>query len=257
MASKLMQTPELLKGNNTIPGVKVPPEILVEIPRILKACRDWGLDFYETVVEFLDYDGISEVPAYGGFPVRFPHWSWGEQYEELSRGYEFGMHRIYEMVINTRPCYIYCLDSNTWVDHVTVIAHATGHNDFFKNNIFFGKTSQNMMNELANHGTRIRRYRDEWGKEEVGRFIDKVMSVETLIDPAKAWVQRRAKDPIPEIRRTYHHPRRIKVDKGHEHMEDWINTPEYLEREHSRIHSDELMRSIGAFEKPDKDILGF
>jgi len=133
MPKSLMQSPELLKGNNTIPGVQIPVEILKEIPGILQSCRDWGLDFYPTVVEFLDYDGISEVAAYGGFPVRFPHWSWGEQYEELSRGYEYGMHRIYEMVINTNPCYIYCLDSNTWVDHVTVIAHATGHNDFFKN----------------------------------------------------------------------------------------------------------------------------
>ena len=75
--ANLMQTPELLKGNNTIPGVFVHDEILREIPGIFKACRDWGLDFYPTVVEFLDYDGISEVAAYGGFPVRFPHWSWG------------------------------------------------------------------------------------------------------------------------------------------------------------------------------------
>jgi len=257
MAQCLMRTPELLKGNNTIPGVKVPDEILKEIPGILKACRDWGLDFYPTVVEFLDYDGISEVAAYGGFPVRFPHWSWGEQYEELSRGYEWGMHRIYEMVINTNPCYIYCLDSNTWVDHVTVIAHATGHNDFFKNNIFFSQTNQNMMNELANHGTHIRKYMAEWGKEDVGRFIDKVMSIQTLLDPAKAWLRRKQKDPIPEIRRQYNHPRRLKVDKGHEHMEEWINTREYIDSEKERIREEELMKSIGLFQGADKDIFGF
>lgn len=257
MAQMLMQTPELLKGNNTIPGVRIPDEILKEIPGIFKACRDWGLDFYPTVVEFLDYDGISEVAAYGGFPVRFPHWSWGEQYEELSRGYEFGMHRIYEMVINTNPCYIYCLDSNTWVDHVTVIAHATGHNDFFKNNIFFSPTSQNMMNELANHGTRIRKYIAEWGKEDVGRFIDKVMSIETLLDPAKAWLKRRQREPIPEIRRQYNHPRRLKIEKGHEHMEDWINTKDYIDSEKKRIREEELKKNIGLFQGVDKDIFGY
>lgn len=256
MASKLMQTPELLKGNSTIPGVQIHPEILKEIPGILKACRDWGLDFYETVVEFLDYDEISEIAAYGGFPVRFPHWSWGEQYEDLSRGYEYGMHRIYEMVINTKPCYIYCLDSNTWVDHVTVIAHATGHNDFFKNNIFFSQTSQNMMNELANHGTRIRKYMQEWGKDEVGRFIDKIMSIETLLDPSKAWVQRRQRDPIPEVRRQYQHPRRLNV-KGAEHMEDWINPKEYIQGEYERIKLEEAQKSIGLFMKPERDIFGY
>jgi len=78
MAANLMQTPELLKGNNTIPGVKIPEEILKEIPGILKACRDWGLDFYPTVVEFLDYDGISEVAAYGGFRIQYVANQYGE-----------------------------------------------------------------------------------------------------------------------------------------------------------------------------------
>ena len=84
----------------------------------------------------MTYDEISELASYGGFPVRFPHWKWGMEYEELSRGYEYSRHRISEMVINTSPCYIYCLDSNTLVDNVDVIAHAIGHNDFFKNNVF-------------------------------------------------------------------------------------------------------------------------
>jgi stage V sporulation protein R len=257
MAANLMQSPELLKGDNTIPGVKIPPEILKEIPGILKSCRDWGLDFYDTVVEFLDYDGISEVAAYGGFPVRFPHWSFGEQYEDLSRGYEYGMHRIYEMVINTNPCYIYCLDSNTWVDHVTVIAHATGHNDFFKNNIFFSQTSQNMMNELANHGTRIRKLSAEWGKENVNRFINRIMSVETLIDSSKAWNRRISHDPIPSVRRHVEHPRRLKVQEGHEYMEEWINDQKYIDSEYGRIKDEEVRKSIGLFEKPDKDIFGY
>lgn len=158
---------------------------------------------------------------------------------------------------NTNPCYIYCLDSNTFVDNVTVIAHATGHNDFFKNNIFFAKTSQNMMNELANHGTRIRRYMSEWGKEEVGRYIDKIMSIDTLIDPANAWVKRRRREPIPEVRRKFNHPRRIKIDKDHEHMEDWINTKEYIDSEKERIKEEELQATIGLFQGADKDIFGY
>lgn len=253
--SQLMQSPTLLMGDNTIPGVKIPKEILVKIPGILQACRDFGLDFYDTIVEFLTYDEISEVAAYGGFPVRYPHWQFGEQYEDLSKGYQHGMHRIYEMVINTSPCYIYCLDSNTVVDHVTVIAHATGHNDFFKNNVFFGQTSQNMMNELANHGSRIRRYMSEWGKEPVGRFIDKILCVDTLIDPAAAWTKRSVSEPVYRTKREYHHPRRLRVD--HDYMEDWINTPEWLKTERERIQEEDVRRQIGIFENPTKDILGF
>jgi stage V sporulation protein R len=156
---------------------------------------------------------------------------------------------------NTNPCYLYCLDSNSFVDHVTVIAHATGHNDFFKNNVHFSQTSQNMMNELANHGSRIRRYMSEWGKDEVGRFMDKVLSIETLIDPAKAWVKRQIKEPMIRQKRKYYHPRRLKVDRNY--MEDWINTPEWLDSEKEKIHQKELSESINLFTDPDKDIFGF
>lgn len=253
--TQLMQSPTLLMGNNTIPGVKIPKEIMSQIPHILQACRDFGLDFYETIVEFLTYDEISEIAAYDGFPVRYPHWRFGEQYEDLSKGYQHGMHRIYEMVINTNPCYIYCLDSNTIVDHVTVIAHATGHNDFFKKNVFFGQTSQNMMNELANHGSRIRRYMSEWGKEPVGKFIDKILCIETLIDPAAAWNKRSMKEPVYRAKREYHHPRRLRVD--HDYMEDWINTPEWKKMEKDRIQEEDIRRQIGIFENPTKDIFGF
>lgn len=246
---------QMLQGNNTIPGVDVPLNIRRKIPEILKICRDFGLDFYPTVVEFLTYDQISEVAAYGGFPVRYPHWSFGEQYEELSRGYEHGYHRICEMVVNTNPCYLYCLDSNTIVDHITVIAHATGHNHFFKNNCFFSQTSQNMLNELANHGTRIRNYSSEFGKEVVGKFIDRCLMIDTLVDPAAAWKKREVRDIVFRPKREYQFPRRIKVDR--DYMEDWINTKEWKQQENERIEHEELMKQIGVFENPTKDIMGF
>ena len=66
-------TPILL-GDNTIPGCKLPKEIEEAIPNIFKACSNFGLDYYPTIVEFLTYDEISEVASYGGFPVRYPHW---------------------------------------------------------------------------------------------------------------------------------------------------------------------------------------
>lgn len=256
----LMQTPSMLVGNNTIPGVEVSPEIMKKIPGILQACRDYGLEFYDTVVEFLTYDEISEVASYGGFPVRYPHWQWGMEYEELSKGYEHGMHRIYEMVINTNPCYIYCLNSNSIVDHVTVIAHATAHNDFFKNNIYFkptSRTDQNMMNELANHGTRIKQYQSEWGKEVVQKFIDKCISIETLIDPADAWHKRQMREPIITKKREYHFPRRLKVEVDHNYMEEWINTPEWFAKEKERIQKEEIEQTIGIFKDETRNIFKF
>ena len=100
MSNKFMHGSSILLGDNTVPGVQLSKELKEYIPKILKACKDWGLDFYPTVVQVLTYDEISEIAAYGGFPVRYPHWSFGMEYEELQRGYEHGFHKIYEMVVN-------------------------------------------------------------------------------------------------------------------------------------------------------------
>lgn len=247
----------LLMGNNTIPGVRIPDNILKKIPDIEKACKDFGLTYHPVVVEMLTYDEISEVAAYGGFPNRYPHWRWGMEYEELSRGYEFGMHRIYEMVINTNPLYIYCLDSNSEVDHVTVIAHAIGHGDFFKNNIFFAPTSGNMMNELASHATRIERYMKRWGRQEVGEFIDNVLSIDDLIDPNEAWSKHTYQEPIIIDKREYEHPHRFKTDGGNDYMNAWLNTPEWIAKQQEKIKEKEQRKLLGLFDGKYRDIFKF
>jgi len=257
MSQKFMYGSPILIGNNTIPGVKIPPELAKVIPDIFKACDDFGLDYYPTVIQMLTYDEMSEVAAYGGFGVRYPHWKWGMEYEELQRGYMYGQHKIYEMVVNTNPCYIYCLNSNSLLDNVTVIAHATGHNHFFKNNIFFSHTNENMMNELANHGTRIRKYMARWGKEKVTEFIDNVLRIETLIDPTKAWQQRQVKDPIIRDVRKYKYPRRMPIEKSHMYMDRWIHTDEFINSEHARIKEEEKRDELGIFAKPERDIYGW
>ena len=257
MTTKFMHGSPILMGSSTTPGVQIPPELKKLIPDILKACTDFGLDYYPTVIQMLTHDEMSEVASYGGFPVRYPHWKWGMEYEEMQRGYMHGMHKIYEMIINTNPSYIYCLNSNTLLDNVTVIAHATGHNHFFKNNLFFSHTNKNMLNEFANHGSRMRRYMGRWGKEKVIEFIDHVLRIETLIDNTKAWQQRQIKDlSVRDVRR-YRHPRRIKTDKDRLYMDSWINTKQYINYEHDRIERAEKADDLGLFLSPEKDIFGW
>src|SRR5512138_3313999 len=114
--------------------------------------REYGLDFFETIFEVVDADDLNEIAAYGGFPTRYPHWSFGMQYE---------------MVINNDPCYAYLMRCNHTVDQKLVMAHVYGHCDFFKNNAYFGHTTRKMMDEMANHGARIRRYVEKYGEDEV------------------------------------------------------------------------------------------
>ena len=252
----MMGSPVLM-GDNRIPGVSIPEDLKKLLPEIFRKVSEFGCDFPPTVVEMLTYDEISEIAAYGGFPVRYPHWKWGMEYEELQRGYMHGQHRIYEMVTNCTPIYLYCLDSNSLLDNVTVVAHALGHADFFKNNIYFSRTSQNMMNELANHGTRIRRYMSRWGKERVTEFIDYVLRIETLIDPAKAWIPKKYKDNIPRDSRKYRYPGRLKVEEGHDYMEDYVNTEGWIKKQQGEIEKIEAAEYLDLFVGSTKDIMGF
>src|SRR5260370_35643600 len=85
------------------------------------------------------------------------------------------------MVINNDPCYAYLMRCNHVVDQKLVMAHVYGHCDFFKNNAYFAHTSRKMMDEMANHGIRIRRYAEKFGEEEAEGSLDRCMSIDDLI----------------------------------------------------------------------------
>lgn len=164
---------------------------------------DYGLDFYPVVFEVVDYDTINILAAQGGFPSRYPHWRFGMEYDQLSKGYKYGLQKIYEMVINTDPCYAYLLKANHLVDQKIVMAHVYGHADFFKHNAWFRNTDRNMMDVMANHGTKIRRYMDKYGQDKVEEFIDKVLSLENLMDINVLFetreVQRKREERLTEL----------------------------------------------------------
>jgi stage V sporulation protein R len=258
MSDKFFHGSSLLLGNNTIPGVQICDDFKKAIPTVIKACEDFGLNFHQPLIQMLTHDEISEIASYGGFPVRYPHWKFGEEYEELQYGYMFGMHRIYEMVINTNPAIIYCLNSNTLLDNITVVAHALGHAHFFKNNIYFSRTSQNMLNELANHGSRIRKYMSIYGKEKVSAFIDHVLRLETLIDHSNAWHDKTIKEIKIKDEKIFHDVERIQIDKERLYMNQFINTEDFINKQKKKIKESEMKEELGFCDKaPTKDIFGF
>jgi stage V sporulation protein R len=161
---------------------KLTPELEQFRQKIEKVARGYGLDFFDTIFEMVSYEQINQIAAYGGFPVRYPHWKFGMEYEQLSKSYEYGLSKIYEMVINNNPCYAYLMEGNTNMDQKLVMAHVYGHCDFFKNNIWFAPTNRKMMDQMGNHASRIRRYIDKYGQDTVESFIDICLSLENLID---------------------------------------------------------------------------
>ncbi len=407
----------------TVPyDTRLPAELRGLKVEIEAHAREFGLDFYETIFEVVDADDLNEIASYGGFPTRYPHWSFGMQYEELKKGYEYGLSKIYEMVINNDPCYAYLMRCNHTVDQKLVMAHVYGHCltpdtlihtkqngnipisevkvahkvlthggryrkvracarrpfagkivcvtvarfgeapiriritsehpvlafradagvvqqkwinagdlcasdllpctfdfeaetrerlarggkflreprihrkqlpileittedydgfvynlsvaedesyslgagpivhncDFFKNNAYFAHTSRKMMDEMANHGMRVRRYAEKYGEDEVEAFVDRCMSVDDLIDMHSTAIKRHEESSRFNFKEAVEdegdHLTRF---KSKDYMSDYINPPEALKAEEEELKKQQLAMERSFPERPERDVLLF
>ncbi|MFC1801927.1 SpoVR family protein [Patescibacteria group bacterium] len=100
--------------------------------------NELGLDHYDYQIKIVDYDEMINMYTSVGMPTGYHHWSYGKKYSQLIRRYRAGMGLAYEMVINSNPALVYCMEENSMVMQALVIAHAAiGHNSFFKENFSF------------------------------------------------------------------------------------------------------------------------
>src|SRR5579864_833317 len=210
-----------------------PEELLAAKKQIRERARSYGLDFFPVIYEMCDYEQMNQIAAYGGFPQRYPHWRFGMEYERLRKQHHYGLGRIYEMVINNDPCYAYLQESNALVDQKLVIAHVYGHADFFKNNLWFSQTNRKMMDEMANHATRVRKHIEKHGQDVVERWLDICLSVEHLIDAHSMFLNRGPLEARNE------QPKRQQEEvvkfRSKDYLDRWINPPEALEAEAKKL----------------------
>ncbi len=238
------------------------PSEMVEIQRQMEQhARNYGLDFFPTIFELVDCDQLNAVAAYGGFPTRYPHWRFGMEYEQLSKGYVYGLQKIYELVINNNPCYAYLMNSNSMTDQKLVMAHVYGHCDFFKNNAWFAHTDRKMMDTMANHGNRVRRYMDRFGVEEVENFIDACLSIEDLIDVHSVHIKRR--DETAHGKYEFSDPSEAEDEplppgrfRSKDYLDPYINPPAAIAAEEQRLR-DERAKVAHFPEQPQRDVMQF
>ncbi len=228
----------------------LPPNLVEHMLAIRAKAIEYGLDFHEVVFEVLDFDTMNQIASYGGFPIRYPHWRWGAEYDKMSKRDAYGLGRIYEMVINNDPCYAYLQESNAEVDQKLVMAHVFGHADFFKHNFWFSKTDRKMMDSVANHAMRIRRHIDRQGQETVERFIDACLSIEHLIDPHSVFIDREGAGGADEP----YSPSKLPAK---DYMDSFINPARVMEAE-KQAHEEKAKKARGRVPaKPTRDVLLF
>ena len=159
------------------------PQLREQAEAIEGVARGYGLDFHRVDFQLLDARDVNGIAAYGGFPVRYPSWRHGMEFERLDKGYTWGLSKIYELVINNDPVIAYLVRSNSDLEQKLVMAHVFGHADFFKHNSWFAATDRHMLERMGHHSARMRHHIDRHGLETVERFLDHALSLETLIDP--------------------------------------------------------------------------
>lgn len=143
--------------------------------------QKFGLDPFPTHFELVPASIMYEFASYG-LPGRFSHWTHGKAYHRQKMQYDFGLSKIYEMVVNTNPSYAFLMEMNNLLQNTFVAAHVFGHTDFFKNNAYFQHTSRRMIDKVSVHAERIAKYEFDHGKDVVERFLDAALSIQEHID---------------------------------------------------------------------------
>lgn len=164
------------------------------IDEITEIASGFGLDFYPMRYEICPADIIYTFGAYG-MPTRFSHWSFGKSFNKMKMQYDLGLSKIYELVINSNPCYAFLLEGNSLIQNKLIVAHVLAHCDFFKNNVRFSVSNRDMVESMSATAERIAKYELIHGSESVEKFIDAVLSIQEHVDPrivnARKWDKRR------------------------------------------------------------------
>lgn len=254
--------------------IRLPRYLAVLQEKIERIAADEGLDFFPTIFEMLPYNQINEVAAYGGFPTRYPHWRFGMEYEQLAKSTEYGLSKIYELVINNNPAIAYLLEGNSLTDQKLVMCHVYGHVDFFKNNFSFRSTDldasgpvvdpvvggagynpdRKWVDKMANHGSIVRRIIDRQGIDKVEELVDYCLSLENLIDPWSPFILRHRPQKEDDDE-----PVAVEVPrlKAKEYMESFINPEDYLEEQRRKLE-EKQRQDKGRFPRERvQDVLGF
>src|SRR5437868_14564704 len=155
---------------------------------IWEIARNFGLDPFPVHFELVPPAIMYEFGSYG-LPGRFSHWSHGKVYHRMKTSYDYGLSKIYELVINTDPSYAFLMEGNSLLQNKLVMAHVLGHCDFFKNNAYFARTNRRMVETASLNAERIRGYEYEHGLPAVERFLDAVLAIQEHVDPHASFKQ--------------------------------------------------------------------
>lgn len=168
---------------------------------IWELARARGLDPYPVHFESVPATVLYEFASYL-IPGRMSHWSYGKAYHLMKTRYDYGLNKLYEMVINSNPAYAFLLNSNSELENTFVRAHVMGHVDFFHHNQCFWHTAPDMVEVVSRHADRVRQYEFDYGRDKVEAVLDAALALEEHVSPPDRQLTRPPRQvatPSPEM----------------------------------------------------------
>ena len=211
------------------------------------ATTRFGLDPFPVRFEIVPASVMYEVGSYA-LPGRYSHWTFGKAYHRMKMMYDFGLSKIYEVVINSNPSYAFLLETNSPTQNKLVIAHVLGHIDFFKNNVYFSKTNRRMVDEAALHARRMGEYEFKYGRKVVEEFLDAVLSIEEHVDP-NFFIRKPREDQDKEADK--------KPSRREGRYDDLLSSEERDEHSGGIDGREEVRKHKPSLEVPEKDLVYF
>lgn len=218
------------------------------LEHILQFADELHLDPYPTHFEVVPPHIMHEIAAYG-LPDRYAHWTHGKAYRQMKTMHDYGLSRLYEVVINGNPSQAFLLENNFPVENKLVMAHVLGHTDFFKNNYRFKDTREDMVHASSGSAERMRQYERKEGKKPVEEFLDAALTIAWHIDP---YVSER----LPKNEQIKKWKEEFETERDKQPMRQEFD--DVLE---IGVQKDEAIREsltvVPIPLKPDRDVLGF
>jgi stage V sporulation protein R len=223
-------------------------ELEAALSNIWEIAQTHKLDPFPTHFEVVPPHIMSELAAYSGLAGRFSHWTHGREYRQVKTMYDYGLSKIYELVINSNPSQAFLLENNPPVENKFIMAHVLGHTDFFKNNLLFAPTRRDMPEAAARNAARIKQYEDQEGPLVVEQMLDAALAIDEHIDP---YLPHR---PSKEEELSAWREQAIHARKAQEwptsEFDDLFDSPSTPDKT-----DDKVIETVPP--KPDRDLLGF
>ena len=223
-------------------------ELAEALDHIWDIAAENHLDPFPTYFEVAPANIVYQVGAYG-IPGRFSHWTYGREYRQSMTQYNFGMSKIYELVINSDPSQAFLLENNPPIANKFVMAHVLGHTDFFKNNVMFANTRRDMPEAAARNAERIKSYEDKEGMLRVEGVLDALLAIDQHVDPHRIERPQKKEELLQWQQEADKAAKPVKRVDG--------EFDDFFAPRAATVEQNLGRRALSIPPKPDQDVLGF